>query len=54
MRGQLVEVDMTHEETTYRLVEGTGLMVHHFDEPLRLLPDAPVSCPEPDELRRAA
>ena len=54
VRGQLVEVDMTHEETTYRLVEGTGLMVHHFDEPLRLAPGAPVSCPQPDELRRAA
>jgi hypothetical protein len=29
-------------------------MVHHFDEPLRLLPDAPASCREPAELRRAA
>ena len=25
----------------YRLVEGTGLMVAHFDEPLRVLPEAP-------------
>ncbi|HEX6619624.1 MAG TPA: glycosyl hydrolase family 65 protein, partial [Solirubrobacteraceae bacterium] len=54
VRGQLVEVDMTHEETTYRLVEGTVLMVCHFGAPLRLLPGAPVSCPGPDELRRAA
>lgn len=29
-------------------------LVTHFDEPLRLLPEAPVSCPEPAELPRAA
>jgi alpha,alpha-trehalose phosphorylase len=51
---EVVEVDMTHEATTYRLVEGRGLVIGHFDEPLRLLPDEPVSCPQPDELRRAA
>ena len=45
---------MTHRETTYRLVEGSGLMVHHFDAPLRLAPGAPVSGPQRDELRRAA
>jgi hypothetical protein len=28
--------------------------IGHFDERLRLLPDEPVSCPQPDELRRAA
>jgi alpha,alpha-trehalose phosphorylase len=54
VRGQLVEVDMTHEATTYRLVEGRGLVIGHFDERLRLLPDEPVSCSQPDELRRAA
>ena len=54
VRGQLVEVDMTHQATTYRLVEGTGLMVHHLGEPLRLAPDDPVSCPQPGEMRRAA
>jgi hypothetical protein len=37
----------------YCLVEGTGLMVAHFDEPLRVLPEAPVSCPQPNGLRRA-
>jgi alpha,alpha-trehalose phosphorylase len=54
VRGQLVEVEMTHEATTYRLVEGRGLMVHHFDEPLRLVPGAPVSRARPSELPRAA
>jgi alpha,alpha-trehalose phosphorylase len=54
VRGQVVEVDMTHEATTYRLIEGRGLMVHHFDEPLRLLPGAAVSCLPREELPRAA
>jgi alpha,alpha-trehalose phosphorylase len=39
VRGQLVEVDMTHEGTAYRLVEGTGLLIHHFGEPMRLTPE---------------
>jgi alpha,alpha-trehalose phosphorylase len=54
VRGQVVEVDMTHQATTYRLVEGSGLMVHHFEEPLRLLPGVPVSGLQPDELWPAA
>jgi alpha,alpha-trehalose phosphorylase len=54
VRGQLVEVDMTREATTYRLVEGRGLMVHHFDERLRLLPGEPGSRAQPGELRRSA
>jgi hypothetical protein len=33
---------MTHAGTTYRLVEGPGLLVRHFDEELRLRPGAPV------------
>jgi hypothetical protein len=45
---------MTHDATTYRLVDGTGLMVHHFDEPLRLAPGAPVSRSQPDQLLRVA
>jgi alpha,alpha-trehalose phosphorylase len=36
VRGQLVEVDMTHARTTYVLVEGTGLTIQHFGEAVRL------------------
>ena len=45
VRGQLIEVDMTHKATTYRLLEGSGLLIEHCGEPLRLLPDAPVLRP---------
>ena len=38
VRGQLVEVDMTPEGTTYELLEGRGLPVKHFGEQLRVLP----------------
>jgi alpha,alpha-trehalose phosphorylase len=60
IRGQLIEVDMTAEETTYRLLEGRGLLVMHGDEQLRLTPDEPLSRPAeaapaaPVELPRAA
>jgi alpha,alpha-trehalose phosphorylase len=54
VRGQLVELDMTHTGTTYRLVEGTGLLVQHFDEVVRLAPGEPVSLGGPDELAEAA
>ena len=40
VRGQSLEVDMTPEATTYRLLSGPGLVVHHFGEPLRLRPGA--------------
>ena len=56
VRGQLVEVDMRPTETTYRLLEGRGLPIRHFGEPLRLTPDAPLhrpATPEP-RLSRAA
>jgi alpha,alpha-trehalose phosphorylase len=43
VRGQLVEVDMTHAGTTYTLLEGRGLPVKHFGEQLRVLPGQPVS-----------
>jgi hypothetical protein len=33
---------MTPAATTYRVLEGTGLMVAHFDEQLRVAPGAPV------------
>jgi alpha,alpha-trehalose phosphorylase len=45
VRGQLIEVDMTPEATTYRLLEGRGLLVEHYGEPLRLAPDAIVTRP---------
>jgi alpha,alpha-trehalose phosphorylase len=45
VRGQLIEVDMTAEETTYRVLEGRGLLVLHEDEEFRLGPDEPVSRP---------
>ena len=57
VRGQVVEVDMTPAATTYRLLEGRGIMVGHFDEDLRLTPGTPVRrpvVPQADELPRAA
>ena len=33
---------MTHATTTYRLLEGRGLLIRHFGEALRLTPDTPV------------
>jgi alpha,alpha-trehalose phosphorylase len=47
VRGQLVEVDMTPEATTYRLLEGRGILIEHFGEPLRLDPGEPVRRPAP-------
>jgi alpha,alpha-trehalose phosphorylase len=38
VRGQLIEVDMNHEETTYSLVEGRGLLIYDGDDQIRLLP----------------
>lgn len=46
VRGQLIEVDMTPGETSYRLVDGRGLLVHHAGEELRLTPGEPVRRPE--------
>jgi alpha,alpha-trehalose phosphorylase len=48
VRGQLIEIDMTPGETTYRLLEGNGLLIEHFRERLRLTPGEPVRRPEPD------
>jgi alpha,alpha-trehalose phosphorylase len=45
VRGQLIEVDMTPNATAYRLLEGRGLLVEHYGEPLRLAPDATVTRP---------
>jgi len=33
---------MTPEATTYRLLDGHGLLVLHGDEPVRLAPGTPV------------
>ena len=45
VRGQRIEVDMKHAATTYRLLEGAGLMIEHFGEPVRLRPGVPVLMP---------
>jgi alpha,alpha-trehalose phosphorylase len=42
VRGQVVEVDMRRATTTYRLLEGRGVPVEHFGEPLHLAPGVPV------------
>jgi alpha,alpha-trehalose phosphorylase len=39
VRGQVIEVDMGHEGTTYTLVEGRGLLIYEEDRPIRLLPE---------------
>jgi alpha,alpha-trehalose phosphorylase len=53
-RGQLLEVELAHGTTTYRLLEGPGLMLEHFGEPVRVRPGAPISLPADGELRPAA
>ena len=45
VRGQLIEVDMTHEDTTYTLLEGRGLLIEHSGEQLRLAPGVPACRP---------
>jgi hypothetical protein len=48
---------MTPSATTYRLLEGTGLMVGHFDEQLRVTPGRAVTrpvLPDTDDLPLAA
>jgi alpha,alpha-trehalose phosphorylase len=45
VRGQRIEVDVTHAATTYRLLEGTGLVIEHDGEPVRLRPGVPVLMP---------
>jgi alpha,alpha-trehalose phosphorylase len=38
VRGQLIEVDMTQDGTTYTLLEGRGLLIYDGDDEIRLLP----------------
>jgi alpha,alpha-trehalose phosphorylase len=45
LRGQRVEVDMDREGTSYRLLEGSSLLLRHEDEEFQLLPDAPARFP---------
>jgi alpha,alpha-trehalose phosphorylase len=45
VRGQRIEVDMRPTATTYRLLEGAGLMIEHFGEPVRLRPGVPALMP---------
>jgi alpha,alpha-trehalose phosphorylase len=54
VRGQLLEVELAHGVTTYRLLEGTGLMLEHFGVPVRVRPGAPISLPADGESRTAA
>jgi alpha,alpha-trehalose phosphorylase len=49
VRGQLIEVDMESDATTYRLVEGHGIQLRHFGELLRLTQGKPER-----QIRRAA
>jgi hypothetical protein len=44
---------MTPAGTTYRLIEGHGLLIHHTDELVRLVPDTPVRRSAPSEPARA-
>ena len=39
VRGQLIEVDMTRDGTSYSLLEGRGLLIYEGDEEIRLLPE---------------
>lgn len=47
VREQLVEVDITHAATTYRLLEGRSLQIEHFGEQLRLTRGVPLTLPAP-------
>jgi alpha,alpha-trehalose phosphorylase len=39
VRGQVIEVDITLDGTTYTLVEGRGLLIFDRDTPIRLVPE---------------
>jgi len=60
VRGQVLEVDITHAATTYRLLEGSGLMVSHLGEAFRVSPGVPAIRPAtpmpalPAEIQEAA
>jgi alpha,alpha-trehalose phosphorylase len=54
VRGQIIEVAMTPEATTYRLLEGRGLMIRHCDEHIRLAPGTPLYRPTADDPAHAS
>ena len=54
VREQLIEVDMTHHATTYRLLDGRGIRVQHLGEELRLTSDAAIERPVRRDLPHAA
>ena len=58
VRGQRIEVDMRPTATTYRLLEGAGLMIEHCGESVPLRPGVPVLMPvaasQPEGLAEAA
>jgi alpha,alpha-trehalose phosphorylase len=39
IRGQLIEVEITHEGTSYRLLEGRGLLIYEGEREIRLVPE---------------
>jgi len=43
LRGQLLDVEITHEGTTYALQDGEGLTIRHEDWDLHLKPNEPVA-----------
>jgi alpha,alpha-trehalose phosphorylase len=49
VRGQLVEVDMRPDATTYRLLQGHGLLIAHGDELVRLRVGEPVRRPAEED-----
>jgi alpha,alpha-trehalose phosphorylase len=54
VREQLIEVDMTHDATTYRLLDGRGILIQHFGEELRLTSGAAIERPVRQSFPRAA
>jgi alpha,alpha-trehalose phosphorylase len=45
IRGRVLEVDITHESTTYTLRRGDDLTIRHEDRELKLVSGVPISIP---------
>ena len=54
VRGQPLEVDMTHAGVAYRLLDGSVLLVHHRGEELRIVAGAGGVAPGPERGARGA